>query len=166
MASAAPTAMSRLVAVLGYSRGSATELHPVCAARLARAEAEATPDDIVLFSGWRRRGLPATEADLMASSWSVPVRRKLVDRSARTTLGNAIGVGRAARQHGVDEVTFVTSRWHARRAGVLVRASLRGSGTVLRAVTTDEPTSARRSLRELVAWTLVPLLAAIAVRTR
>jgi uncharacterized SAM-binding protein YcdF (DUF218 family) len=158
--------MSRLIAVLGYSDGSASELHPVCAARLARAETEATSDDIVLFSGWARRGLPRTEADLMASGWSAPARRTLVDRRARTTLGNAIAIGRAARRHRVEEVALVTSRWHARRAALLVRASLRGSGTPVRVVATDEAPSARRSLRELAAWTLVPLLAAIAVRTR
>jgi uncharacterized SAM-binding protein YcdF (DUF218 family) len=158
--------MSRLIAVLGYSDGSASELHPVCAARLSRAEAEATPDDLVLFSGWARRGRPSTEADLMASSWLIPARAKLVDRRARTTLGNAIGVGQAARRYDVDEVVLVTSRWHARRAAVLVRASLRGSSASVRVVTTDEPASAARGLRELAAWTITPLLAAVAVRTR
>ena len=90
--------MSRLVVVFGYSDRSAVELHPVCAARLARAHAEARPDDIVLFSGWARRGLPAAEADLMASSWTAPIRSRLVDRSARTTLGNVSeAVGASAR---------------------------------------------------------------------
>jgi uncharacterized SAM-binding protein YcdF (DUF218 family) len=158
--------MSRLIAVLGYSHGSDSQLHPVCAARLVRAETEARPDDIVLFSGWARRGLPTTEADLMASSWSAPAKRKLVDRGARTTLGNAIGIGRAARREEVDDVVLVTSRWHARRASVLVRASLRGSPTSVRVVTTDETPSARRSLREVAAWTITPLLAVVAARTR
>ena len=58
--------MSRLIAVLGYSDGSGAELHPVSAARLARAQAEAREDDVVLFSGWARRGLPRAEADLAA----------------------------------------------------------------------------------------------------
>jgi len=155
--------MSRLVAVLGYSEGSGTELHPVCAARLARAESEATTDDVVLFSGWARRGLQNAEADLMASSWTAPTRRKLVDRGARTTLGNAIGVGRAARKLGVDEVVLVTSRRHARRAALLTRASLRGSGASVRVVAADAA-DLPSGVRELAAWTIAPLLAVVAIR--
>lgn len=158
--------MSRLVAVLGYSDGSAAQLHPVCAARLARARAEARPDDVVLFSGWARRGLPAAEADLMASSWTAPARGKLVDRRARTTLGNAIGVGRAARRLRVDEVVLVTSRWHARRAAFLVRASLRGSSATVRVVSAGEPSVEPSRVREIAAWVLVPILAVVAARTR
>lgn len=158
--------MTRLLAVLGYSEGSATALHPVCAARLARAQAEARPDDTVLFSGWARRGSAAAEADLMASSWTAPARAKLVDREARTTLGNAIGVGRAARRLGADEIVLVTSRGHARRAALLVRASLRGSHATVRLVAADEPSIAPSRLRELAAWALVPILAVVAARTR
>jgi DUF218 domain len=154
--------MSRLVAVLGYSDGVAAELHPVCAARLARAESEATTDDVVLFSGWARRGLPKAEADLMASSWTAPIRRKLVDRGARTTLGNAIGVARAARTLGVDEVVLVTSRRHARRAVLLLRASLRGSGMSTRVVAAGEP-DAPGGLREVAAWAIAPVLALVAI---
>ena len=89
-----------------------------------------------------------------------------MDRGARTTLGNAIGVGRATRRLDADEVVLVTSSWHARRAGVLVRASLLGSGATLRVVKTDEPTTPRHGLRELVAWVAVPVLALVAARTR
>jgi DUF218 domain len=158
--------MSRLVAVLGYSDGSAAELHPVCAARLACARAEARADDVVLFSGWARKGLPTAEADLMASSWSTPARARLVDRGARTTLGNAIGIGRAARRLDVDEVVLITSRWHARRAALLVRASLRGSNATVRVVAAEEPSVGPRSVRELAAWALVPILTVVAARTR
>ena len=124
--------MSRLVVVFGYSDRSAVELHPVCAVRLARAHAEARPDDIVLFSGWARRGLPAAEADLMASSWTAPIRSRLVDRSA----------------------------------ALLVRASLRGSGTSARVVVADEPAAVPSALRELAAWAVAPALALVAARTR
>jgi uncharacterized SAM-binding protein YcdF (DUF218 family) len=158
--------MTRLVAVLGYSDGRAPELHPVCAARLARAEREASPNDVVLFSGWDQRGGASAEADLMAQSWSTPVSARIVDRGARTTLGNAIGVGRATRRLDADEVMLVTSGWHARRAGVLVRASLLGSGATLRVVKTDEPTTPHHGLRELVAWVAVPVLVLVAARTR
>jgi len=158
--------MRRLVAVLGYSDRPAAELHPVCAGRLARAELEAVPGDVVLFSGWARRGLAAAEADLMASSWGSTAHARVVDRGARTTLGNAIGIGRAARWYEVDEVVLVTSRWHARRAAVLVRAALGGTRLPVRVATTDEPAPPGRDLRELVSWTLVPFLVLLAARTR
>jgi uncharacterized SAM-binding protein YcdF (DUF218 family) len=159
--------MTRLVAVLGYSDGSAaTALHPVCVARVARAEVEAASTDVVLFSGWARRGRVASEAELMAASWSGVPRRHLVDRGARTTLGNAIAVGRAARRVDADEVILVTSSWHVRRATVLVRAALLGSGARLRVAAAEETTTPGRGARELMAWTVVPLLALIAARTR
>jgi uncharacterized SAM-binding protein YcdF (DUF218 family) len=102
----------------------------------------------------------------MAQSWQAPIRARIADRSARTTLGNAIGVGRAARRVDADQVVLVTSSWHSKRAAVLVRASLLGSGAELRLATTAESVSPRHGLRELVAWTLVPVLALIAARTR
>ncbi len=158
--------MTRLVAVLGYSDGTTTGLHPVCAARLARAAAETRPGDVVLFSGWSRHASAAAEADLMAASWAGAARSRLVDRGARTTLGNALGVARAARRSGADEVVLVTSRWHARRASTLARAALAGSGTRVRVASTVEPLSARRGLREAGAWAVVPLLALVAARNR
>ena len=51
--SAAVTA-TRVVVVLGYSDGARSELHPVCAARLARAAEVTTSDDVVVLSGWAR----------------------------------------------------------------------------------------------------------------
>jgi uncharacterized SAM-binding protein YcdF (DUF218 family) len=159
--------MSKLVAVLGYSDvGGEIVLHVVCAARLARAEAEAGPDDVVLFSGWARDGRATSEAELMAAAWSGAARRHIVDRGARTTLGNAIAVGRVARRLGAADVVLVTSRWHARRAAVLVRASLLGTGARLRVAASSEPAPMARGLRELAAWSVVPLLAIVAARTR
>jgi uncharacterized SAM-binding protein YcdF (DUF218 family) len=160
--------MTKLVAVLGYSDSTTRGLHPVGAARLARAVAETGPDDVVLFSGWARRSASTCEADLMARMWRTPARTRLVDRSARTTLGNAIGVARAARRFDADEIVLVTSRWHARRAAALVRAALRGPGVraTLRVVATDEPVTPRRGLREAASWAIVPALALVAARSR
>jgi uncharacterized SAM-binding protein YcdF (DUF218 family) len=159
--------MTRLVAVLGYSdAGARTGLHRVCQARIARAEEYAGPEDVVLFTGWARGGRATSEAELMAAAWTTPSRRLLVDRGARTTLGNAIAVGRAARGLNATEVVVVTSRWHARRAGVLVRAALLGTGAKLRVVPTAETANRVTGLRELAAWTVVPLLALVATRTR
>ena len=160
--------MTRLVAVLGYSDSTTAGLHPVGASRLARAVAETGPDDVVLFSGWARRSAPTCEADLMARAWTAPARARLVDRTARTTLGNAISVARAARRLDADEVVLVTSRWHARRAAALVRAALRGSGAraALRVVATDEAVTPRRGLREAASWTIVPVLTLVAARSR
>jgi hypothetical protein len=158
--------MTRLVAVLGYSDSTTDELHEVAATRVHRATAEARPEDIVLFSGWARGGRRRAEADLMAARWTTPARARLVDRDARTTLGNAIAVARAARRVDASEVVLVTSRWHARRASALVRASLSGSGARLRVIATDEPTAPRRGMRELAAWMIVPVLALVAARSR
>lgn len=157
---------TRLVAVFGYSDGTTAGLHPIAAARLARAAAEARPDDVILFSGWARGSAPAAEAELMANAWTTPTRGRLVDRGARTTLGNAIGVARAARRVGADEVVLVTSRWHARRAATLVRASLLGTRTTARVVTADTSLTAGRGLREIASWTIVPVLALVAARSR
>ena len=159
--------MTRLVAVLGYSEvGGEVELHPVCAARVARAESEAGPNDVVLFSGWARRGRASSEADLMATAWSGRTPRRVVDRGARTTLGNAIAVGRTARRLGATDVVLVTSRWHARRAAVLTRAALLGSGATVRVATTAAGTTPAHGLREIAAWATVPLLVLVAARTR
>jgi uncharacterized SAM-binding protein YcdF (DUF218 family) len=99
----------------------------------------------------------------MASSWTAPTRGRLVDRGARTTLGNAIGVGLAARKLGVDEVVLVTSPRHVRRAALLVRASLRGSGASVRVVAADAA-DVPGGLRDLAAWAIAPLLAVVAMR--
>jgi len=158
--------MTRLVAILGFSDARSTGLHEVSAARLARAEREVRADDVVLFSGWARRRSSPTEADVMAAAWRVPVRARVVDRRARTTLGNAMGVARVARRIGADEVVLVTSSWHGGRAAALLRAALGRSGTTLRLVTCDESSAPARGLRELAAWAFVPLLALVAARTR
>jgi uncharacterized SAM-binding protein YcdF (DUF218 family) len=156
----------RLVAVLGYSDGRSDALHPVCAARLARARSEVRPNDAVLFSGWARRRTSAPEADLMARAWTSPVRRVMLDRNARSTVGNVLGVARAARQAGVHEVVLVTSGWHGRRASALARAALFRSRTKVTLATTDDSATPTTRLRELACWTLVPLLAVVAARTR
>ncbi len=102
----------------------------------------------------------------MAARWTRPARARLIDRGARTTLGNALGVARAARWIDADEVVLVTSRWHARRAAALVRAALLGSGIRLRVTPTAEAITPRLGLRELAAWTTVPVLAVVAARSR
>ena len=60
----------------------------------------------------------------------------------------------------------MTSSWHARRAGVLVRAALLGSSAKLRVAATAETPTRATGLREIAAWTVVPLLALVAARTR
>lgn len=156
----------RLVAVLGYSDGTTHALHPVCEARLAHAATVVQPEDAVLFSGWARRRTSSPEAELMARAWTSPARRVILDRNARSTVGNALGVARAARRVKADEVVLVTSGWHGRRASTLARAALFQSQTkVTLATTADAPTPTAR-LRELACWTLLPFLAVVAARTR
>jgi uncharacterized SAM-binding protein YcdF (DUF218 family) len=157
------TVGGRLVAVLGYSTGSADgDLHPVCAARLARAAEEINPGDAVLFSGWRRGGA-VSEAELMARGWTGRAGQVLLDTGARTTYGNVLGAAAVARQVSADEVVVVTSGWHGRRAGALMRAA--SSHPVVVAATNERGT-ARARLREIACWTLVPFQIALVRRTR
>jgi uncharacterized SAM-binding protein YcdF (DUF218 family) len=146
----------RLVAVFGYS-GRTPDLHATCAARIARAQEEARPGDVVLLSGWARGRRPVSEARAMADAWSGRSVPLLLDDRARSTYGNAVATARAARELGVRDVLLVTSRWHGRRASTLARAALRGSGARLRTTTTDERGSSGARLRELACWLLVPV---------
>jgi hypothetical protein len=153
----------RLVAVLGYSNGDADgDLHPVCAARLARAAEETKPGDAVLFSGWRRRGADS-EAELMARGWTGRAGQVLLDTAARSTFGNVLGAAAAAREVSAREVVLVTSPWHGRRASTLMRAASRSLVVV---AATDERAATGTMLRELACWLLVPVQVALARRTR
>jgi uncharacterized SAM-binding protein YcdF (DUF218 family) len=135
----------RLVAVLGYSRRPDEELHAICEARLRHAEAIVREDDAVLLSG---------EADLMHGHWRAG--EVLLDPHARNTRENALGVAKAAREVGADEVVVVTSSWHALRAAVLVRTALRGSVPVTRSSPPDRP-SPKLAVRELLLLAVLPL---------
>jgi uncharacterized SAM-binding protein YcdF (DUF218 family) len=105
----------RLVAVLGYSRRCSDGIHDVCAERVRHAETVAA--DVVLLTG---------EAELMRGAWNGSGVRLLTDPGARNTTQNAAGIAAAARRLGASEVVVVTSRWHAFRARLLVRAALPG----------------------------------------
>jgi uncharacterized SAM-binding protein YcdF (DUF218 family) len=155
---------ARLVAVLGYSNGRAGSLHEICAARLRRAEREVRDGDVVLLSGWSRGRSHRSEAELMARSWQGPPSRIVLDRGARTTLANAFGAARAARDIDASEVVLVTSSWHARRAESLLRAALDGTGASLSVALVDEPASLRHRARELACWLGVPVQRAVARR--
>jgi uncharacterized SAM-binding protein YcdF (DUF218 family) len=95
----------------------------------------------------------------MQAAWSrddVPV---VLDHSAQTTAGNAAAVAGLARSLGAAELVVVTSRWHARRARVLVRAALRGSGIRVSVSSPKGRPAPLLALRELVCTTAVPLQA-------
>jgi uncharacterized SAM-binding protein YcdF (DUF218 family) len=115
-----------LVAVLGYSGRRGDALHDVCAKRLRQAEELVDDADAVLLSGWGRRRNGAGEAELMRAAWNGGDVPLLVDDKPRSTVENAVGVATTARRLDATEVTVVTSRWHAFRAGALVRAALPG----------------------------------------
>ena len=151
--------MTRLVAVLGYSRRGSGELHPICSGRLARALQEAGPHDAVLLSGWG-------EAEAMARSWADRPPHVVLDARARSTFGNALAVARAARSLDVRDVVVVTSSWHSRRAGALVRAALRGTDKTVIVVAAGDRGSLRARLRELLCWLFVPLQARLAAHHR
>jgi len=102
----------------------------------------------------------------MARAWTSPAGRVVLDRNARSTVGNALAVARVARGLGAREVVLVTSGWHGRRASALVRAALFGSRTKVTLATTDERATHAALIRELACWMLIPVLAVVAARTR
>jgi uncharacterized SAM-binding protein YcdF (DUF218 family) len=142
--------VKRLVAVLGYSAGRAPGLHAVCARRLAHAETLVDPTCAVILSG---------EAELMQAAWKGPPVELVRDDHARNTAGNAAGIAAAARELGVSEVMVVTSRWHAPRAVLLLRAALRGSGIEVTSSPSPDPPGARLLLRELACLAAAPFQA-------
>jgi uncharacterized SAM-binding protein YcdF (DUF218 family) len=145
----------RVVVVLGYSNGGREGLHPVAAARLARAAEVSTNDDVVVLSGWARVAGTLSEAELMAAAWTGCARELVLDPNARTTVGNAANALDDIRRVAAREVVVVTSRWHARRAGAAFRYLLRQDGVHV-TVTTPPGRSVRGSIRELTVWPLLP----------
>jgi uncharacterized SAM-binding protein YcdF (DUF218 family) len=140
----------RLVAVLGYSGGGKPGLHTICARRLAHAEALVDGAGAVVLSG---------EAELMREAWRGPDVELAFDSRARNTAGNAIGVAAAARKLGATEVVLVTSRWHAPRAALLLRAALRGTGITVTTSSPPDSPGARLLVRELACLAAAPLQA-------
>jgi hypothetical protein len=142
--------VTRVVAVLGYSRGGKGRLHPICAERLEHGQRVATGADAVILSG-----LP--EAELMRASWSGPELRLVVDTDARHTAENARNIAEDAQALGADELVVVTSSWHRRRVALLMRAALRGTGIRL---TVESPEGGRARLlaaRELACFAVLPV---------
>jgi uncharacterized SAM-binding protein YcdF (DUF218 family) len=142
--------MTRLVAVLGYSAGRVDGLHDVCARRLAHAEALVDGTCVVVLSG---------EAEPMRAAWKGPSVELVCDAHARNTAGNAVGIAAVARKVGASEVVVVTSRWHAPRAALLLRAALRGTGIEVTTSPSPDPPGARVLLRELACLTAAPFQA-------
>ncbi|HTI33373.1 MAG TPA: YdcF family protein [Miltoncostaea sp.] len=146
----------RVVAVLGFSGRRGGGLHPVCAARVARAGELATADDVVLLSGWARTRGAVSEAELMRRAWRGPAARVLLDDGARHTAENAVHAARLAREVGAGEVLVVTSRWHAPRAAAFFRWYLRDSGVAVRVASVRGPLAPLPVAREAAVWPLMP----------
>jgi uncharacterized SAM-binding protein YcdF (DUF218 family) len=140
----------RVVAVLGYSRGGAGALHPICAERLAYAQTIAAGSHAVILSG-----LP--EAELMRDSWAGPEVELVVDAAARSTAENTRNIAADARELGADELVVVTSPWHRRRVSALMRAALVGSGIELSVVAPEGPHPALLVARELACFAVLPV---------
>jgi uncharacterized SAM-binding protein YcdF (DUF218 family) len=149
------TRAARVVVVLGYSGDHSGTLHPVCAARLARAAELATDEDVVVLSGWARNPSQKAEAELMAAAWSGAAAEVVVDPVARTTVENAVNAVDDVRRVGARAVVVVTSSWHAPRARAAFRWLLRRSGVSVRSVS-PPGRSVRAFLRELALWALLP----------
>lgn len=157
------TQRPRLIAVLGYSAGSRDALHPVCAARLARAAELSTDEDVIVLSGWARSGDAESGAALMAAAWSGAAREVVVDPVARTTVENAHNAVNDVLRVGAREVLVVTSSWHAPRARIAFRWLLRFTGVKVRSAS-PPGRSLAASLRELPLWALLPFQLARADR--
>jgi uncharacterized SAM-binding protein YcdF (DUF218 family) len=147
---------ARVIVVLGYSDGGAGTIHPICAARVARAAEIATRNDVVVLSGWARLPGTRSEAHLMEAAWDGTAREVIVDPDAQTTVGNARNALNDIRRAGAPEVVVVTSRWHAARAKAAFRLLLRGTHVRVRAACPAEPFAPRPLLRELPLWLLLP----------
>jgi len=147
----------RVVAVLGYSTGDAGRLHPICASRLARGEQLATGCQAVILSGWARRPMGSSEADLMRQAWKVPGTRLVCDRTAGSTAENAANVVAVAGALGAEELDVVTSQWHRPRTSILFRVALRGQDVRLSVDGARGPRPAAIAARELVCLALIPL---------
>jgi uncharacterized SAM-binding protein YcdF (DUF218 family) len=146
----------RVVAVLGYSGRDTSRLHPICAVRLAHAERIAGGGQAVILSGWARRNGGTSEAELMRAAWREQDAVLHVDRTARSTAGNATNVAAAAEALGADELLVVTSGWHRPRTRILFRAALRGRRVRLRVEGAPGPRPAAVVVRELVCLAFVP----------
>ncbi len=164
MPSSGPESARRLIVVLGYSDGRSSELHPICAARLAHAAALAGEGDVVLLSGWSRHSSGLPEAELMRRAWLGPTETLLSDPDARHTAQNAANAAVHARELGTREVIVVTSSWHRARAGVLFRRLLPGAEVTV--VGARTPGSPRNYLREVAVFALVPFQVRTARRSR
>lgn len=140
----------RVVAVVGYSRRRHSELHPLCADRLAYAQELSDGARAVILSGF-------SEAELMRAAWSGPEIALICDTAARTTAGNAVHVAAHARELGADELIVVTSPWHVRRVSLLMRTALRGSGIALTVTPTTGPGPKLVVARELACLALLPI---------
>ena len=151
----APLPSTRVVVVLGYSGGARKGLHPICAARLARAAEVTTPDDVVVLSGWARTPHAESEADLMRAAWRGQAGEVVVDPDARTTVENIANALNDIVRVGAKEVLVVTSSWHAPRATTALRWLLRSTGIRVRSIA-PPGRSVRAALRELPLWLLLP----------
>jgi hypothetical protein len=136
-----------VIAVLGYSRRADRALHPVCAERLARAQELASSAGTVILSG---------EAEVMRAAWVGPDVVLICDPDARSTAENARNVAAAVHELGAKELVVVTSRWHRFRAGILVRAALRGNGIRVRIEAAGGRPPLPLVVRELACLAVVP----------
>jgi uncharacterized SAM-binding protein YcdF (DUF218 family) len=139
----------RVVAVVGYSRGRSSDLHPVCVQRLTHAQGVAEGASAVILSGF-------PEAELMRLAWRGPDVLLLCDSEAHTTADNAANVAAHARELGADELVVVTSRWHRARVRLLMRAALRGSGVKLSVIGANGRTPPFALAREAACLVLLP----------
>ena len=147
----------RVVAVLGYSSRRDDGIHPICATRVAHAAELAGDADAVILSGWARRSRAKPEAELMRAAWAGPDVPLVCDPDARTTADNAANVAATASALGADELVVVTSRWHRRRARILLQAALADEPMRLSLESPPGPRPPALLAREAACFVLLPL---------
>jgi len=142
--------VSRVVAVLGYSRKRDGRLHRICAERVARAEELSAGAGAVVFSG-------TPEAELMRDAWNGPRVELICEPASRSTAQNARNLAALVQTLGATEVVAVTSRWHRRRASLLLRSAFRGSGVHVSVESHGGSSGRWLVARELACFVLLPL---------
>ena len=148
--------VTRVVAVLGYSRRGDSVINDICLQRLRRAEEISRATDAVLLSG-RGRARGGSEAALMADAWRGDTVSVVPETESRSTVGNARAIARFVEQVGADEVVVITSSWHRPRTALLFRAALRGSDAHLRVLVTQRSWPLGPVLREVACFVVLPV---------
>ena len=123
--------------------------------RAAERVAEETPVDVVVFTGWARRG-GLTEAEQMHADWRGPEVELVLEPTARTTVENATRTLPLLLERGIDRAVIVCSAPHLVRARLFFASLYRRHGVEPRFHAVRTPPTLRAIGWELAALPLLP----------